>query len=74
MELQRQNKDNHPISGLHITDLINTAVSNAEKNKKTLIKSFNIPERLLGHGPQFDIQEEVWKPEPESQSEWELEW
>ena len=37
----------------------------------------NIPERLLGRGPQFQSQEEVWKPElksePDSEPEFEPE-
>ena len=33
----------------------------------------NIPQRLLGHGPQFQPQEEVWKPELEPEPESELE-
>ena len=69
-------EDNRPISGSHITDLINTAIRTQRKirtlptgwgyfNQK--LQEANIPERLLGRGPQFQPQEEVWKPEPKSE-------
>ena len=69
-------EDNQPISGSHITDMINTAIRTQRKirtlptgwgyfNQK--LQEANIPERLLGRGPQFQPQEEVWKPEPKSE-------
>ena len=39
-----------------------------------MLQEANITKRLLGHGPQFQSQEEVWKPEPESKPELESEW
>ena len=71
-------EDNQPISGSHITDLINTAMRTQRKIRKLptswgyfnqKLREANIPERLLGCGPQFQPQEEVWKPEPESEPE-----
>ena len=63
-------EDNRPISGSHITDLINTAIR-TQRKLPTLIKSYK---RLIGRGPQFQLQEEVWKPEPESEPESESKW
>ena len=74
-------EDNRPINGSHITDLINTAIRTQRKIRKLptgwgyfnqKLQEANIPERLLGHGPQFQPQEEVWKPEPEPEPESEL--
>ena len=68
---------NRPISGSHITDLINMAIRTQRKIRKLptgwgyfnqKLQEANIPERLLGRGPQFQPQE-VWKPEPEPESE-----
>ena len=70
-------EDNRPISGSHITDLINTAIWTQRKIRKLptgwgyfyqKLREANIPERLLG-GPQFQPQQEVWKPEPEFEPE-----
>ena len=69
-------EDDRPISGSHITDLINTTIRTQRKRKKLptgwgyfnqKLQESNIPERLLGRGPQFQMQEEVWKPEPKSE-------
>ena len=76
-------EDNRPISGSHITDLINMAIRTQRKIRKLptglgcfnqKLQEANIPERLLGRGPQFQPQE-VWKaePKPESEPESELE-
>ena len=68
-------EDNQPISRSHITDLINTAIRTQRKIRKLptgwgyfnqKLQEANILEKSLGHGPQFQPQEEVWKPEPES--------
>ena len=57
-------------------DLINTAIQTQRKIRKLptawenfnqKLREANIPERLLGRGPQFQSQEEVWKPEPKSE-------
>ena len=55
-------EDNQPISGSHITDLINMAIRPHRKIRKLPtgwgyfnqnLQEANIPERLLGRGPQF---------------------
>ena len=53
-------EDNRPISGSHITDLINTAIQTQRKIRKLptgwgyfnqKLREANIPVRLLGRGP-----------------------
>ena len=58
--------------------MINTAIWTQRKIRKLptgweyfnqKLQEANIPERLLGRGPQFQPQQEVWKPEPKPEPE-----
>ena len=58
-------EDNRPISGSHITDLINMAIRTQRKIRKLptgwgyfnqKLREANIPERLLGRGPRGGVE------------------